>query len=74
MCTVPMAASVDDCRRIVGLSVKTGLKYLLAETVVYAPPPGRKPQACAWEIRPPPRPAPRTIVRSRCVRIWNERC
>lgn len=45
MCTVPMAASVDDCRRIVGLSEKTGLKYLLAETVVYAPPPGRKPQA-----------------------------
>ena len=36
MCTVPMATSVDDCRRIVELSAKTGLKYMMAETVVYA--------------------------------------
>lgn len=36
MCTVPMATSVDDCRRIVELSEKTGLKYMMAETVVYA--------------------------------------
>ena len=36
MCTVPMATSVDDCRKIVELSAKTGLKYMMAETVVYA--------------------------------------
>jgi predicted dehydrogenase len=36
MCTVPMATSVDDCRRIVELAEKTGLKYMMAETVVYA--------------------------------------
>lgn len=36
MCTVPMATSLDDCRRIVELSEKTGLKYMMAETVVYA--------------------------------------
>jgi predicted dehydrogenase len=36
MCTVPMATSIDDCRRIVELSEKTGLKYMMAETVVYA--------------------------------------
>ncbi|MEX0670041.1 MAG: Gfo/Idh/MocA family oxidoreductase [Pirellulales bacterium] len=36
MCTVPMATSVDDCRRIIQLSEKTGLKYMMAETVVYA--------------------------------------
>ena len=36
MCTVPMATSVDDCRRIVELCEKTGLKYMMAETVVYA--------------------------------------
>jgi len=36
MCTVPMATSVDDCRKIVELSAKTGLRYMMAETVVYA--------------------------------------
>ena len=36
MCTVPMATSVDDCKRIVDLTAKTGLKYMMAETVVYA--------------------------------------
>ena len=32
MCTVPMATSVDDCRKIVELTAKTGLKYMMAET------------------------------------------
>src|SRR5271165_4726698 len=36
MCTVPMATSVEDCRQIVELVKKTGLKYMMAETVVYA--------------------------------------
>ena len=36
MCTVPMATSIDDCRQIVELVQKTGLKYMMAETVVYA--------------------------------------
>jgi predicted dehydrogenase len=36
MCTVPMATSPDDCRRIVELTEQTGLKYMMAETVVYA--------------------------------------
>ena len=36
MCTVPMATSVEDCRKIVERSAKTGLKYMMAETVVYA--------------------------------------
>jgi predicted dehydrogenase len=36
MCTVPMATSIDDCRQIVELVKKTGLKYMMAETVVYA--------------------------------------
>ncbi len=36
MCTVPMATTIEDCRRIVELSKKTGLKYMMAETVVYA--------------------------------------
>ena len=36
MCTVPMATSVDDCRRIVELVERTGLRYMMAETVVYA--------------------------------------
>jgi len=35
-CTVPMATSVADCRRIVGLTQKTGLRYMMMETVVYA--------------------------------------
>ncbi len=35
-CTVPMATSVEDCRRIVELCDKTGLKYMMMETVVYS--------------------------------------
>src|SRR5687768_14455073 len=35
-CTVPMATSIDDCRKIVELTKKTGLKYMMMETVVYA--------------------------------------
>lgn len=35
-CTVPMATSVADCRKIVELVRKTGLKYMMMETVVYA--------------------------------------
>jgi len=36
MCTVPMAISVDECREIVELVKETGLKYMMAETVLYA--------------------------------------
>ncbi len=36
MCTVPMATSIEDCRKIVELVKETGLKYMMAETVVYA--------------------------------------
>jgi predicted dehydrogenase len=36
MCTVPMATSVDDCRKIVEMCERTGLRYMMAETVVYA--------------------------------------
>ncbi len=36
MCTVPMATSVADCKKIVDLVKKTGLSYMMAETVVYA--------------------------------------
>jgi predicted dehydrogenase len=35
-CTVPMATTVDDCRRIVELTERTGLTYMMMETVVYA--------------------------------------
>ncbi|MGE9268435.1 MAG: Gfo/Idh/MocA family protein [Verrucomicrobiales bacterium] len=35
-CTVPMATSVEDCRKIVELTKETGLKYMMMETVVYA--------------------------------------
>ena len=35
-CTVPMATSIADCRRIVELTKKAGLKYMMMETVVYA--------------------------------------
>jgi predicted dehydrogenase len=35
-CTVPMATSIADCKRIVDLTKKTGLKYMMMETVVYA--------------------------------------
>ncbi len=36
MSTVPMATTVDECRQIVELAKKTGLRYMMAETVVYA--------------------------------------
>ena len=36
MCTVPMALSVDECREIVELVKATGLKYMMAETVLYS--------------------------------------
>ncbi len=36
VCTVPMATSVAECKQIVELVKKTGLKYMMAETVVYA--------------------------------------
>lgn len=35
-CTVPMATSIEDCKKIVDLVKKTGLKYMMMETVVYA--------------------------------------
>jgi len=35
-CTVPMATSLEDCKRIVELVAKTGLKYMMMETVLYA--------------------------------------
>ncbi len=35
-CTVPMATSIADCKRIVDLVRKTGLSYMMMETVVYA--------------------------------------
>lgn len=36
MCTVPMATNIEDCQQIVELVKKTGLKYMMAETVVYS--------------------------------------
>jgi len=36
MCTVPMATTVEECRQICELVQKTGLKYMMAETVVYS--------------------------------------
>ena len=36
MCTVPMATTVEECRQICELVKKTGLKYMMAETVVYS--------------------------------------
>lgn len=36
MCTVPMATTIDDCRQIVEKVRQTGLKYMMAETVVYS--------------------------------------
>src|SRR5437667_11455539 len=35
-CTVPMATSLAELKQIVDLVKKTGLKYMMAETVVYA--------------------------------------
>ncbi len=36
MCTVPMATTIDECRQIVEKVQETGLKYMMAETVVYS--------------------------------------
>jgi len=36
MCTVPMATTVDECRQIVEKVKQTGMKYMMAETVVYS--------------------------------------
>jgi predicted dehydrogenase len=36
MCTVPMATSIAECERICQLVSETGLKYMMAETVVYS--------------------------------------
>jgi predicted dehydrogenase len=36
MCTVPMATTIEECERIVDLVSSTGLKYMMAETVVYS--------------------------------------
>jgi len=35
-CTIPMATSVEDCKRIVDAQRETGLVYMMMETVVYA--------------------------------------
>jgi predicted dehydrogenase len=35
-CTVPMGTTVDECRQIVELTEKTGLTYMMMETVVYS--------------------------------------
>lgn len=35
-CTVPMATTIKDCEEIVDIVKKTGLKYMMAETVVYS--------------------------------------
>jgi predicted dehydrogenase len=35
-CTVPMATNIADCKKIVDLVKRTGLKYMMMETVVYA--------------------------------------
>lgn len=36
MCTVPMATTIDECEQICQLVDDTGLKYMMAETVVYS--------------------------------------
>jgi predicted dehydrogenase len=36
MCTVPMATTIDECRQVVAAVRETGLKYMMAETVVYS--------------------------------------
>lgn len=36
MCTVPMATTIDECRQIVEKVEQTGLRYMMAETVVYS--------------------------------------
>lgn len=36
MCTVPMATTIEECEQIIDLVRSTGLKYMMAETVVYS--------------------------------------
>lgn len=36
MCTVPMATTLEECQQICELVTKSGLKYMMAETVVYS--------------------------------------
>lgn len=36
ICTVPMATTIEECEQIVDLVDETGLKYMMAETVVYS--------------------------------------
>jgi predicted dehydrogenase len=36
MCTVPMATTIDECEQICAKVAETGLKYMMAETVVYS--------------------------------------
>jgi predicted dehydrogenase len=36
LCTVPMATTIEECQQIVDTVKKTGLKYMMAETVVYS--------------------------------------
>jgi len=36
MCTVPMATTIEECKQICELVKRTGLKYMMAETVVYS--------------------------------------
>lgn len=36
MCTVPMSTSIEECEKICQLVHDTGLKYMMAETVVYS--------------------------------------
>jgi predicted dehydrogenase len=35
-CTIPMAATVEDCKRIVDAQAASGLVYMMMETVVYS--------------------------------------
>lgn len=36
MCTVPMATTIEECEQICNKVAETGLKYMMAETVVYS--------------------------------------
>ncbi len=36
LCTVPMATTIEECEQICQLVKQTGLKYMMAETVVYS--------------------------------------
>src|SRR5699024_12143514 len=35
-CTVPMATTIEECEEIIDTVKETGLKYMMAETVVYS--------------------------------------